>query len=85
MTDIIKNDYLDTLRNINNQIDAMIYEIDNFTSENPLKIPVEFKHDSFPIIRRLKEAKRNLSKNNHLNLINFFAIWRPVAIILRVL
>ena len=58
MTDIIKNDYLDTLRNINNQIDAMIYEIDNFTSENPLKIPVEFKHDSFPIIRRLKEAKK---------------------------
>ena len=54
----IKQDYLDTLNHINNQIDSMVYELDNFTSENPLKIPVEFKHDSFPIIRRLKEAKK---------------------------
>ena len=54
----IYNDYLETLNHINNQIDSMIYELDNFTSESPLKIPVEFKHDSFPIIRRLKEAKK---------------------------
>ena len=58
MNDLIRKDYLDTLNQINNQIDAMIYEIDNFTAENPLKVPVEFKHDSFPIIRRLKEAKK---------------------------
>ena len=58
MENIIRKDYLETLNNINNQIDSMIYELDNFTSENPLKVPVEFKHDSFPIIRRLKEAKK---------------------------
>ena len=58
MNTSIQNDYLETLNNINNQIDSMIYELDNFTTESPLKIPVEFKHDSFPIIRRLKEAKK---------------------------
>tara|TARA_Y200000002_G_C22373885_1_gene534269 strand:- start:134 stop:358 length:225 start_codon:yes stop_codon:yes gene_type:complete len=58
MNTSIQNDYLETLNNINNQIDSMIYELDNFTAESPLKIPVEFKHDSFPIIRRLKEAKK---------------------------
>ena len=58
MDNSIRNDYLDTLNQINNQIDSMLYELDNFTAENPLKIPVEFKHDSFPIMRRLKEAKK---------------------------
>ncbi len=58
MENIIQKDYLETLHNINNQIDSMLYELDNFTSESPLKIPVEFKHDSFPIMRRLKEAKK---------------------------
>jgi hypothetical protein len=58
MNHSIQKDYLDTLNQINNQIDSMLYELDNFTTENPLKIPVEFKHDSFPIMRRLKEAKK---------------------------
>ncbi len=54
----IQEEYKTTLDNISNQIDAMIYEIENFYSEGPLKTPTEYKHDSFPIIRRLKEAKK---------------------------
>jgi hypothetical protein len=54
----IQEEYKSTLNNINNQVDAMIYEIENFYSEGPLKTPTEYKHDSFPIIRRLKDAKR---------------------------
>ena len=53
----IQKEYTSTLENICNQIDAMIYEIENFYSEGPLKTPTEYKHDAFPIIRRLKEAK----------------------------
>tara|TARA_B100000427_G_scaffold155457_1_gene129227 strand:- start:11032 stop:11253 length:222 start_codon:yes stop_codon:yes gene_type:complete len=54
----IQEEYKATLENITNQIDAMIYEIENFYSDGPLKTPTEYKHDSFPIIRRLKEAKK---------------------------
>jgi len=54
----IQEEYKSTLNNINNQVDAMIYEIENFYSEGPLKTPTEYKHDSFPIIRRLNDAKR---------------------------
>ena len=57
MENTIQKEYLSMLNAIASQIDSMIYELENFASSNPTKIPVEFKHDSFPIIRRLKEAK----------------------------
>ena len=52
-----KKDYCQALQNVTNQLDSLMYELENF-SENSLKIPSEFKHDAYPIIRRLKEAKR---------------------------
>lgn len=64
-----RKDYVLTLDNVNNQLDSLIYELEHFPAENTLKIPVEFKHDAYPIIRRLKEAKRlveeSLSNYDH--------------------
>ena len=60
---LIQNEYKEMLENINNQVDAMIYEIENFYSEGPIKTPSEYKHDSFPIIRRLKEAKQLVTES----------------------
>ena len=53
-----QKDYLTALQHINNQIDSIIYELENFSSEDVLNIPSEFKHDAYPIIKRFKEAKR---------------------------
>ena len=53
-----QKDYITALQHINNQIDSIIYELENFSSEDVLKTPSEFKHDSYAIIKRFKEAKR---------------------------
>ena len=53
-----QTDYVTVLQHINNQIDSIIYELENFSSEDVLKIPSEFRHDSYPIIKRFQEAKR---------------------------
>lgn len=53
-----QKDYVTVLQHINNQIDSIIYELENFSSEDVLKTPSEFKHDSYPIIKRFQEAKR---------------------------
>jgi len=53
----IKKAYAQTLVNVSNQIDSLMYELENF-SDNIMTIPAEYKHDAYPIIRRLKEAKR---------------------------
>ena len=52
-----KKDYCQALQNVTNQLDSLMYELENF-SDNIMTIPAEYKHDAYPIIRRLKEAKR---------------------------
>lgn len=57
MDDVIK-EYRMLLEHTQNQLDSMIYELENVSTQRVTQFPTELKFDAVPIIRRLKEAKK---------------------------
>lgn len=54
----LKHDYHQLLNTLTHQIDAMVYELETFIPQQKNANASELRHDVFPIIRRLKEAKK---------------------------
>jgi len=51
-------EYQDLLAQTINQVDTLVYELENFTTQSLKKVSVDLKFDAVPIIRRLKDAKK---------------------------
>jgi len=59
----VQKDYIGLLTRTESALDTMIYEIEHETSLNPAlrKESLEMAMDSVPLIRSLKEAKKQIS------------------------
>ena len=61
----VTRDYLSILDAVGNQLDSMMYELDLSSSRPETQFSAEFRHDVYPIIRRLHEAKRLISESQY--------------------
>ncbi|RAP31296.1 hypothetical protein DID76_03020 [Candidatus Marinamargulisbacteria bacterium SCGC AG-414-C22] len=60
-------EYRQILKNTLNQVDALIYEIENFSTQSSTIVPTEIRFDAVPIVRRLKEAKKLTEESLFIN------------------
>ena len=60
-------EYRQILKNTLNQVDALIYEIENFSTQSATIVPTEIRFDAVPIVRRLKEAKKLTEESLFIN------------------
>ena len=58
-------DYLLILESVGNQVDTMMYELDLSSSRPETQFGSEFRHDVYPIIRRLNDAKRLIDESKY--------------------
>lgn len=58
MDESLLDEYRQLLEHSQNQLDTLIYELENISVQRLTTFPTELKFDAVPIIRRLKEAKK---------------------------
>ncbi|MDC0036741.1 hypothetical protein OAJ27_00665 [bacterium] len=65
MLEISHDDYLEILDTVSNHLDSMMYELETITSLPARTRSAEYRHDVYPIIRRLHDAKRLISESQY--------------------
>ena len=73
------DDYLTLLNQVINQLDSIIYDIEDYTlnPKSRLKDYHDLKFDAIPILRKLKDARKYAHNPISVNLILLFQILRP--------